>query len=95
MYLKKIDGPSVVKLPDGRELTRADLPSPSTRRWVASRKATVVHAVEHGLIDKKEALETYSLSEEEFQSWRAAIDTHGEKALRTTQLQVYRQVAKA
>ncbi len=45
MYLKKIDGPRAVNLPDGSVMTRADLPPVETRRWVASRKAAVVKAV--------------------------------------------------
>ena len=92
MYLKKVDGPRQVTLPDGSILTRADLPPPETRRWVASRKAVVVKAVLYGLITQSEAMERYALSEEEFGLWRDAIATHGEKALRVTTLQKYRQL---
>ncbi len=38
MYLKRVDGPRAVTLPDGKVMTRADLPPPDTTRWVASRK---------------------------------------------------------
>ena len=62
MYLKRADGPRQVTLPDGSILSRADLPPPNTRRWVASRKATVVKAVVHGLLTQKEALDRYALS---------------------------------
>ena len=92
MYLKKIDGPRQVTLPDGSILTRADLPSVATRRWVASRKAVVVKAVLHGLLTEAEALERYSLSEEEFALWRQAVEKHGDKALRVTTIQKYRQL---
>lgn len=92
MYLKKVDGPRQVTLPDGSILTRADLPPVDTRRWVASRKAVVVKAVIHGLIPEAEALERYALSEEEFVLWRQAVETYGEKALRVTTLQKYRQL---
>ena len=92
MYLKKVDGPRQVTLPDGSILSRADLPPDQTRRWVASRKAVVVKAVIFGLISQAEALERYALSEEEFFLWRRAIETHGEKALRVTTLQKYRQL---
>ena len=92
MYLKKVDGPRQVTLPDGSTLSRADLPAAETRRWVASRKAVVVKAVINGLITQTEALERYALSEEEFGLWRQAIETHGEKALRVTTLQKYRQL---
>lgn len=91
MYIKKVEGPRAVTLPDGRVLTQADLPSANTRRWVASRKVTVVLAVEHGLITRKTALERYDLSEEEFDLWRAAVFAHGIEALKVTALQRYRQ----
>ena len=92
MYLKKVDGPRAVTLPDGSVMTRADLPPPETRRWVASRKATVVKAVAFGLMTLKEALERYQLSEEEFDLWRKAVEKHGEKALKVTAIQKYRQL---
>ncbi|WP_050522442.1 CtrA inhibitor SciP [Pseudorhodobacter wandonensis] len=92
MYLKKVDGLRQVMLPDGSILSRADLPPVDTRRWVASRKAIVVKAVTHGLISESEALSRYSLSEEEFSSWRSAVDSHGENALKVTTIQKYRQL---
>ncbi len=92
MYLKKVDGPRQITLPDGSILSRADLPPVDTRRWVASRKAIVVKAVLYGLITQSEALERYSLSEEEFDLWRGAVEKHGEKALRVTSIQKYRQL---
>ena len=92
MYLKKIDGPRAVTLPDGSIMTRADLPPAETRRWVASRKARVVKAVAFGLLPLKSVLETYSLSEEEFALWQSAVDQHGEKGLRVTAIQKYKQL---
>lgn len=71
-------------------MTRADLPDPGTTRWVASRKAAVVRAVTHGLIDRDEALALYDLSDEEFDSWLRAVDRFGETALKATQLQAFR-----
>ena len=91
MYLKKVDGPRAITLPDGSILTRAGLPPPDTRRWVASRKSMVVKAVAFGLIPQTEALKTYGLSEEEFLSWKKAIQNHGEAALKATSVQKYRQ----
>lgn len=92
MFLKKIDGPRAVTLPDGSVLSRADLPPAATRRWVASRKAIVVNAVAHGLMARDEAIDRYGLSEEEFDSWLRAIATHGIEALKVTALQKYRQL---
>jgi hypothetical protein len=91
MFLKKIGGPRAVTLPDGQILSLADLPAPETRRWVASRKAVVVRAVQHGLILRSAALERYGLSEEEFETWCAAVETHGVDALKVTLIQKYRQ----
>lgn len=92
MYLRKIDGPGSVKLPDGTTMTRADLPAPETRRWVASRKATVVRAVAFGLLTREEAKETYGLSDDELGEWETAVRDHGEVALKATSLQKYIQL---
>lgn len=91
MFLRKIDGPRSVTLPDGTIMTRADLPPAETRRWVASRKAAVVRAVTVGLISREAALESYALSDAEFMEWEKAVATFGEAALRATALQRYRQ----
>ena len=90
MYIRRIKGPHSVTLPDGTIMTRADLPEPQTRRWVASRKAAVVRAVDHGLISEEEARETWDLSDEELEGWRKAVVRHGVGALRATALQRYR-----
>ena len=92
MYLKKVDGPRAVTLPDGTILTQADLPPPSTRRWVASRKAAVVRGVLYGLISQDAALDRYGLSAEEFTEWVRAVSEHGEDALKATSVQKYRQL---
>lgn len=92
MYLKKVDGRRTVMLPDGTVLSRADLPPPDTRRWVASRKALVVRAVKYGLLSREEAIERYALSEEELDIWSNAVDAHGESGLKVTTIQRYRQL---
>lgn len=91
MYLKKVEGPRAVTLPDGKTMTRADLPAENTVRWVASRKAAVVRGVVYGLISQDEALRFYNLSKEEFLEWVSAVSEHGEEALKATFLQKYRQ----
>ena len=90
MFIRRIPGTQSVTLADGRTMTRADLPLASTCRWVASRKAAVVQAVDAGLITAAEALETWGLSDEELDSWRAAVARHGPTALKATALQRYR-----
>jgi len=92
MYLRKMNGPRSVELPDGTHMSRADLPPASTRRWVASRKAAVVMGIAAGLISKEEACAQYDLSPEELDSWRRLASQHGEKGLKTTRLQAYRDV---
>jgi hypothetical protein len=91
MYLKKVDGPRAITLPDGTVLTRADLPPQDTSRWVASRKAVLVKAVVHGLMSRAEVLDRYGLSEEEFALWCEALRKHGDTGLKVTRIQDFRQ----
>ena len=91
MYLKKVDGPRAVTLPDGSVMTRADLPPADTERWVVSRKAAVVRGVLSGLISREEAVRRYGLSDEEFDGWIRAVRDHGIEALKATALKRYRQ----
>lgn len=91
MYLKKIEGPRTVTLPDGTTLSQADLPSATTGRWVASRKLAVVRGVLYGLISQEEALARYQISQDEFNEWLRAVSLHGEEALKVTALKNYRQ----
>lgn len=91
MYVRKNDGPRAVVLANGSVLTLADLPPPTTR-WVASRKAAVVHAVANGLISRSDALSRYQLSDEEFDGWVTAVKRHGYRGLKVTAAQEYRQL---
>ena len=91
MCSKDKNGPCVVKLPDNTILSRADLPPEDTARWAVSRKLTVMRAVIYGLISLDEALQTYAISEEEFFTWVDLAAQHGEKGLRITYAQIYRQ----
>jgi hypothetical protein len=61
----------VVSGPRG-PMSLADLPDPNTRRWVPSRKAMVIAAVNGGLISMEEACKKYNLSVEEFLEWKTA-----------------------
>ncbi len=76
--------------PDGLPLTLADLPPPSTKRWVIRRKAEVVSAVRGGLLTLEEACDRYQLTLEEFLAWQKAIDQFGMAGLRATRVQQYR-----
>ena len=90
MFLKRVNGPRTVTLPDGSVMSRADLPPVDTARWVASRKAIVVKAVDAGLVSTDEACRRYGLSEEELQAWRDALAEHGEQGLKATALKQFR-----
>ena len=67
-----------------------ELPPANTKRWVVSRKAAVVAAVQGGKITLEEACRRYQLTEEEFRAWQRAYDVHGLPGLRATRLQQYR-----
>jgi len=90
-YTQIQENPDYFIGPDGRKLSKADLPPPQTKRWVARRKAEVVLAVEQGCLDQQEALERYNLTSEEFNSWIRMVQHHGVAGLRTTRIRHYRQ----
>lgn len=68
--------------PDTTVLTRDALPPANTTRWVASRKAQVVAAVQGGLLSLEEVLARYNLSVEEFYGWQWAMDRAGVSGLK-------------
>lgn len=80
--------------PEGKPMTRDDLPPVTTKRWVIRRKAEVVAAVRGGLISLDEACRRYTLSIEEFLTWQRLIDSHGLAGLRVTRLQDYRSLER-
>lgn len=77
--------------PDGSPLSIADLPPDNTTRWVMRRKAQVVLAVRGGLISLDDACRRYKLSVDEFLSWERAYAKYGQKGLRQTRIQQYRE----
>lgn len=72
------------------ERTEIALPPANTRRWVISRKAQVVRAVETGVLSEIEACRRYDLTPEELSGWRQMIERHGVRGLRVTRLHQYR-----
>lgn len=76
-------------------LTLAGLPPAGITRWVASRKAQVVAAVQSGLLTLDEALARYDLSVAEFYSWQAALDRNGVDGLRVGAVQRERPVRRS
>ena len=73
----------------GAEITL--LPPPTTQRWVKSRKLAVIKAIENGVLTDEQACQRYSLTAEELESWKQALNRHGPGALRTTHLNRYRR----
>lgn len=86
MFLKKSGKPGVVRLPNGKSMSIADLPAPNADRWVARMKARVVLAVRSGLLTLAEAQERYNLSEEEYTSWEHGLANRGLEGLKVTKL---------
>jgi hypothetical protein len=88
----------LIKTPSGESwsgtLRTANLPPPSTQRWVVRRKASVIAAVRSGAITIEEACRTYQLSEEEFLAWQRAFETYGLAGLHVTRLKQYRASAR-
>jgi hypothetical protein len=68
------------------------LPPADTKRWVPRRKAAVVVAVRSGAISLEDACRLYHLTEEEFRGWNQGFEDHGVPGLRSTRLQIYRDV---
>lgn len=75
---------------DPQPLSLSDLPPRDTVRWVSSRKATVVAAVQSGVISLADACNRYSLSVEEYMSWKIAAERYGTPGLRITHAHEYR-----
>lgn len=73
--------------PMGRIMRREDLPPPDTTRWVASRKAQVVAAVDSGMLTIEQVLRRYNLTLEEFSGWQRAMDRAGVSGLRIAAVQ--------
>lgn len=81
--------------PNQEILTRETLPPPHTTRWVASRKAQVVAAVQAGLLSLDEALSRYNLSLAEYYSWEDAMDRSGVAGLRVAAVQHDRSIRRS
>jgi hypothetical protein len=80
--------------PLGEALTLETLPPVTTKRWVVRRKAEVLAAVAGGLLTADEACARYSISIEEFTSWRIAVDRGGIPGLRVTRPRQSRDFAE-
>ena len=85
---------SRLKLMTRNRFQDAELPPPTTKRWVARRKAAVVAAVHAGVITVEEACRRYQLSEEEFLAWQGAFEAHGLPGLNATRIRYHRNLSQ-
>ena len=69
----------------------ADLPPRDTVHWVSRHKATIVAAVQNGVISLYDARKRYDLSVEELLSWELAIACFGSDGLCAKQAQLSRR----
>lgn len=72
-----------------------DLPPVDTKRWVISRKARVLQAIEDGVLSRAQACARYNISEAELRLWERAVACAGVPGLRVTRVQVYRDAFEA
>ena len=70
----KAQRPGYVIGPRGTILTRDDLPSARTVRWVRRRKAEIFIAVHGGLLSLDDACVRYGISVDEFLCWRQIME---------------------
>jgi hypothetical protein len=76
------------------EQTVRSPPPPKTVRWVASRKASLVLAINQGLLTVEEACAQYSLSVEELSIWQTRLDRHGLRGLHVSRAQTDRALLR-
>ena len=86
MYIKKFQGPRTMQLPYGNFMGCADMPQKFTKRWVVSRKATVVNSGAVLVYFIERAFNLYVLSHDEHTIWEIAVAHYGERALGVTSL---------
>lgn len=64
-------------------------------RWVRSRKAAVVRAINNNFMTEVEALHLYGITEQELNAWRQQFETDGEAGLSASALaQHHRQTIR-
>jgi DNA-binding winged helix-turn-helix (wHTH) protein len=68
-------------------LTRGNLPPPSTKRWVLSRKAELAAAVHVGLISWNEIASSYRVRRQDIEAWISKLVGRGPEALLTLRAQ--------
>lgn len=73
-------------------MTLGSLPPSDTVRWVPKRKASLVRALQAGLLSIDEACARYSLSIDELLVWQQELARDGQGGLRVSRIQAHRNV---
>ena len=81
--------------PNGKTVSLSSLPESNTTRWVTSRKAQLISAINGGLLTVEEASARYRLTLDELAEWRASFERHGSRGLKATLVQQFRHVRRA
>jgi hypothetical protein len=85
----------IARMPDGRVLSRSDLPTPSSRlHWTPARKQVVIECLRQGLATMEELQARYSISTDELLAWNRLYADRDRKALMTTQIPLHREITK-
>jgi hypothetical protein len=69
---------------------RIILPEANITRWTIKAKLAICEAIDLGELSRAAALERYSLTGEELDSWIAKAERHGLPGLRVTRIKQYR-----
>lgn len=70
-----------------REVVTPDNLPPPTTRWTPKHKATMVTAIETGLISLPRAFAVYGITIDEYMIWRANVVRDGIDGLKVTRIQ--------
>jgi hypothetical protein len=65
---------------------------PPPKRWVSHRKAEIVAAIRNGYLTLDDALNRYSLTVDEYMTWRHGLDIFGLAGLRVNEIQRRRRI---
>jgi hypothetical protein len=76
---------------ESQHCAEVTLPPTNTVRWVASRKTSVLAAIDAGSLSIEEARLMYRLTIEEIASWSRLAALHGRDGLKVSRLEKYRK----
>jgi hypothetical protein len=69
---------------------RIILPQANITRWTIKAKLAICEAIDLGELSRADALDRYSLTSDELDSWIAKATRHGMPGLRVTRIKQYR-----